>query len=271
LARFIKHLPYPKGSPLNPTPLPASFDLSYVALSFLISTVGAFVALTAAAGIAGRNRPLNRVNLFAAGLALGGIGIWAMHFIGMLAMEVDMGVGYAVTETLVSLAFAVVGCTIALSWVARHPGSVRHLLQGGLVLGLAVCVMHYLGMYGMRFGGFFEWSGTLVGASVAIALVAATAALFLAFSVRGLPARALAAAVMGVAVCAMHYTGMAAASFICTSATPALVPPGFGVVAARDLPVLVAVLALGMAFVISVDQVFQRLGAAPARPVRRRA
>ncbi|RYF19264.1 MAG: histidine kinase [Comamonadaceae bacterium] len=257
---------------MNPTPLPASFDIPYVVLSLLISTVGAFVALTAAAGIAGRNRPLNRVNLFAAGVALGGIGIWAMHFIGMLAMQVDMGVGYAVTETLVSLAFAVVGSTLALSWVARHPGSTRHLLQGGLVLGLAVCVMHYLGMYGMRFGGYFQWSGTLVGVSVLIALVAATAALFLAFSARGLAARALAAVVMGVAVCAMHYTGMAAATFICTSATPGLIPPGFGVVAARDLPVLVSVLALGMAFVISVDQVFQRLGAAPSgQPVRRRA
>lgn len=257
---------------MNPTPLATSFDLPYVALSFFISAVGAFVALTAAAGIAGRNRPLNRVNLFAAGLALGGIGIWSMHFIGMLAMRVDMGVGYAATETLVSLAFAVVGSTLALSWVARHPGSTRHLLQGGLVLGLAVCVMHYLGMYGMRFGGFLEWSGLLVGVSVAIALVAATAALFLAFSVRGIAARALAAAVMGVAVCAMHYTGMAAADFICTSATPALIPPGFGVVAARDLPLLVAVLSLGMAFVISVDQVFQRVGApVAARSQRRRA
>ena len=57
---------------------------------------------------------------------------------------------------------------LALSWVARHPGSIRHLLQGGLVLGLAVCVMHYLGMYGMRFGGIFQWSGVLVAASVAM-------------------------------------------------------------------------------------------------------
>ncbi len=245
--------------PVNPAPLPTSFDDFYVALSFVISFVGAFVALTAARGITRGTQPLRRINLIAAGVALGGIGVWGMHFIGMLAMRVDIGIGYAMPETLLSLAFVIVGSTVALSWVARHPGSLRHLLQSGLLLGLAVCAMHYLGMYGMRFGGFFEWSGVLVAASVAIALVAATAALFLAFLVQGPVARAAAAAVMAAAVCAMHYTGMAAATILCTTETPSAIPTGFGIVAARDLPVLVTVFALGMAFVIAVDQVFQRL------------
>jgi NO-binding membrane sensor protein with MHYT domain len=250
--------------------MPATFDLPFVALSFVISAIGAFVALTAASGIVSGRRPLNRINLLAAGLALGGIGIWAMHFIGMLAMRVDMGVGYAMTETLVSLAFAVGGSTLALSRVARNPGSLPHLLGGGATLGAAVCVMHYLGMYGMRFGGVFDWSPALVAASVAIACAAATAALVLAFAVRGLVARAAAALVMAVAVCAMHYTGMAAANFICTSATPAVIPSGFAVVSSMDLPVLVTVLALGMAFVISIDQLFQRIAAPHAGLAERR-
>lgn len=257
---------------MNPTLLPAAFDVSYVALSFLISAIGAFVALTAAAGITSGRRPVNRINVSAAGLALGGIGIWAMHFIGMLAMKIEMGIGYAMVETVVSLVVAAGGSTLALAWVARNPNSLRHLLGAGAMLGFAVCVMHYLGMYGMRFGGVFQWNAGLVAVSVVIAWVAATAALVLAFAVKGVTARAAAALIMAGAVCAMHYTGMAAADFICTSASPKMIPPGFAVVSSMDLPVLVTVLALGMAFVISIDQLFQRLGAPqPMAAARRRA
>lgn len=256
---------------MNPILLPTTFDATYVAMSFVLSAVGAFVALTAAAGISGRGRPLNYVNLLASGLALGGIGIWSMHFIGMLALRVQMGVGYAMVETLASLVLAVGGSSLALLWVARNPGSTRHLLGSGLVLAVAVCGMHYLGMYGMRFGGFFNWSVGLVGASIAIALVASTAALYLAFTVRGTKARLAASVLMATAVSAMHYTGMAAADFVCTSPTPAKIPAGFAVVSSLELPVLVCLLALGMAFVISVDQIIQRVGPQPKRLVPRAA
>lgn len=253
---------------MEPIPFPFTLKLSYVALSYIVSTVGAFVALTAADNIATKGRALNRVNLFAASMALGGIGIWSMHFIGMLAMRIDMGIGYSLIETLISLVAAVGGCMLALYWVARHPGSKWHLLQAGLFLGLAVCVMHYLGMYGMRFGGFFEWSGLLVTLSIVIAIVAATAALFLAFAVKGLTARALAAVVMGLAVCAMHYTGMQAATIMCTTETPQFIPSGFGVVGTYDLPALVSAFALGMAGIIALDQLIQKLGiqSPPSQP-----
>ena len=229
-------------------------------LSFIVSTIGAFVALTAASGILKRNRAIDPINLLAAGVALGGIGVWAMHFIGMLAMHIDMGVGYALTETIISLLAAVIGSMITLSWVARHSGSRRHLLQAGAFLGLGVCVMHYLGMYGMRFGGFFEWSGLLVAVSVVIALAAATAARYLAFTLNGVRARLVGAVVMALAVCAMHYTGMAAATIVCTTDTPLRIPSGFGAVAARELPGLVTIFALGMAFVIALDQLLLRAG-----------
>lgn len=245
---------------MEPTPFPFSLKLSYVALSYIVSAVGAFVALTAADNIASKGRAFSWVNLFAASLALGGIGIWSMHFIGMLAMRIDMGIGYSLIETLISLVAAVGGCMLALYWVARHPGNKWRLLQAGVFLGLAVCVMHYLGMYGMRFGGFFEWSGVLVALSIVIALVAATAALFLAFAVKGLGARTLAAAVMGLAVCAMHYTGMQAATIMCTTQTPLFIPSGFGVVATYDLPALVTAFALGMAGIIAMDQLIQKMG-----------
>ena len=92
-----------------------------------------------------------------------------------------------------------------------------------------------------------------------IACVAATAALWLAFNTKTWIARAGAAAVMGVAVCAMHYTGMAAAEFICTTVNRSVLPGGFGVINSFQLPLVVTVAALSMAFLISVDQFFQRV------------
>jgi NO-binding membrane sensor protein with MHYT domain len=229
-----------------------------VALSFLISALGAFAALTASSRIVGPGGRLNLLNAVISGTALGGIGVWSMHFIGMLAVRVNMGVSYSIPETFVSLVAAVAGSAGALLWVARRP-SLPRLAGAGVLLGLGVCVMHYLGMYGMRFAGFFEWSAPLVGVSVAIAIVAATAALWLAFVVRSLAARLAASLVMACAVCAMHYTGMGAATFICTSPEANGYPMGPWLITALELPALVTTVALGVAVVILVDQAFQRM------------
>ncbi|MES2938739.1 MAG: MHYT domain-containing protein [Pseudomonadota bacterium] len=237
-----------------------SYEPSLVILSFVIAAVGAFVALTASAGIVGAGRRVNFFNAVASGVALGGIGVWAMHFVGMLALRVNMGVSYSVGETLVSLVAAAGASAAALLWVARDPGSLPRIVGAGTLLGLGVCVMHYLGMYGMRFAGYFEWAWDTVAASVAIAVVAATAALWLAFSVRSLRARFAASLVMAAAVCSMHYTGMQAASFICTSPTRAY-PQGAWLITALELPVLVSTVAFAMAGMIFIDQMVLRLAA----------
>jgi NO-binding membrane sensor protein with MHYT domain len=235
-----------------------SYHTGFVVLSYVISFIGAFVALTAAHNIVRPNGNISLVNTLAAGLALGGVGVWSMHFIGMLALRMDLAVGYSMTETLVSLVAAVVATSLALYFVARKR-SLPRILGAGILLGLGVCVMHYLGMYGMRFGGYLQWSYDVVVISVLIACVAASAALWLAFNTKTWIARAGAAAVMGVAVCAMHYTGMAAAEFICTTVNRSALPVGFGVISSFQLPLLVTVSALAMAFLISVDQFFQRV------------
>lgn len=234
------------------------YDPGFVALSYLISVVGAFIALTAVEQM--RSQPAGsarHLNLAAAAVALGGIGIWTMHFIGMLSLRLGMGVSYSMPETLLSLLAAVGASALALSWVSKGRTIVR-LLGGGLVFGSAVLVMHYVGMHGMRFNGFFQWSSQLVGASVAIAYAAAVAGLWLAFSARSLPLRALASLVIGVAVCAMHYTGMAAAGFVCTSPNPPAFPSGSLLVTSLELPALVTMVSLATAVVIAIDQLFQR-------------
>ncbi len=237
----------------------SSFDNTYVILSFAIAFVGSFVALTAARRIIGPGGRINHFDLLAATLALGGIGVWTMHFIGMAALKMDLRVGYSMTETIISLLVVCVATGFGLTYVARDPSNKSRLLTAGAALGLGVAVMHYLGMYGMRFGGYINWSFLLVAVSILIAVVAATAALWLAFNTKPLALRLLAAVIMAVAVCAMHYTGMAAADFVCTTADRQALPRGFGIITSTDLPEVVMVMSIGIALVLSIDLLTQKV------------
>lgn len=235
-----------------------SYRMGLVALSFGIAVLGSFVALTAAQRIRGRNG-ISWLNLLAAGTALGGIGVWSMHFTGMLALNLSMGSGYSMVETLISLVAAVAATSLALAFVAQRPESTARVLAAGTLLGLGVAFMHYLGMYGMRFPGYIVWSVPVVALSVVIAVVAASAALWLSFRTSSLGLRAVAAAVMGAAVCSMHYTGMGAADFICISEVQRYAKPqGFAVISALDLPVFTVIVAIGLAALIGVDQLIQQ-------------
>ena len=247
----------------------STWNAQLIALSYVISVLGSFVALRSASLMRLPDGRISRVNTVAAGLAMGGIGVWAMHFIGMVALKLDLANGYALIETLVSLVAAVAAASLALMYVAKGSGSLPRVAVAGALLGLGVAVMHYLGMYGMRFGGYVAWNYGVVLLSVLIAMAAATAALWLAFNAPAGGARLLAAGVMGVAVCTMHYTGMAAADYICTTIDRRALPAGFGVIGSADLPMLVTGVALGIMALIFVDQVMQRLsepgeGAGPA-------
>jgi len=242
---------------MNPVLLPVSYDLPLIALSWIVSAIGAFTALSAISRARLPNGRVDRFNVIMAGVALGGIGIWSMHFIGMLAWKVDLGVGYRLLETMVSLVAAVVVSALALGYVAAGPATLRRLLVAGPLAGVGVTVMHYLGMYSMRFYGFFDWDYKTVGVSALIAMTAATAALWLAFNTHKRWHRAIAAQVMATAVCTMHYTGMAAASVMCTTANrKAYLPDLLG---PSDLPSLVLTIALGVALMIGTDLTIQRL------------
>ena len=245
----------PEGQVLAQT----SYDLDLVALSYAIAVLGSFVALTAARNIRGPNG-LQWRNVLASGAALGGIGVWSMHFTGMLALKLGMGSSYSVLETLVSLVAAMGATSAALACVALRPNSLARVLGAGTLLGLGVAFMHYLGMAGMRFPGFILWSWDVIGLSVFIAVVAASAALWLTFRARRVVLRVAAALVMGLAVCAMHYTGMAAADLICTApeSTRFATPTGSGMINAMQLAALTPMVAIAMAVVIGLEQVLRK-------------
>ncbi|UAJ09983.1 diguanylate cyclase [Polymorphobacter megasporae] len=194
-----------------------------VALSISVAVFGSFTALNLAGRIATAEASARRWWIFAAATALGG-GTWAMHFVGMLAM--DLPAVYGVNLTLVSFLLPIVVSGIGLHVVARFPGNRVALACSGLFVGCGVAAMHYTGMAAMKIPGVVvRYDERLVAASICIAIAAATLALWLAFRARGSLQRFVAAVVMGAAISGMHYTGMAAAEFVVTHQPAAVAGP----------------------------------------------
>jgi NO-binding membrane sensor protein with MHYT domain/signal transduction histidine kinase len=194
----------------------ASYNLWLVALSILVAMVVSYTALRLAARVAEADRGSGRLWLLGGAAAMG-MGIWSMHFIGMLAFSVAIPLRYGIVKTVVSLAIAMVTSGFALAIASRSHLSLKRLAVGSVVMGSGICAMHYSGMAAIQIVPMIRYEPLLVAASVAIAVGASFAALWLAFNLRsgesksiGL-ARAGAAAVMGLAISGMHYTAMAAA------------------------------------------------------------
>lgn len=201
--------------------LAPQYSLGLVALSFLISFAGSLVALICAGRMVGADGKPNLAVVACAAVALGGIGIWSMHFIGMLAYRLPIAISYNMPQTVVSLVAAILISGIALYLAGgRRTFSKAGWLAGSLLAGLGVCVMHYMGMFAMSMRASMNFDLGMVALSVVIAITAAAAALWLAFHLRKLSHQIAAAAVMGVAVCTMHYVGMSAATMVCIAAAP---------------------------------------------------
>ncbi|WP_267425228.1 MHYT domain-containing protein [Methylobacterium sp. GC_Met_2] len=188
------------------------YNPALVGLSIVIAVFASYAALDLGARV--RKPDIGPRWAWGAGaaVAMGG-GIWAMHFVGMIAFEMGMPAAYDLGLTLLSLLIAVGVTAAAFAWVAVRGTGMRALLVAGPLMGVGVAAMHYTGMAAMRVPGNLAFDPAIVAVSVAIAVTAATAALWLTFR-RNRPWQKLAAAcVMGLAVAGMHYTGMAAATF----------------------------------------------------------
>lgn len=149
--------------------------------------------------------------LIIAAFAIGGAAIWLMHFTAMLGFDVpDSPVRYDLPLTLLSMGIAVVTVGVGLVFVGHGPRTAGKVLAGGLFTGIGVLAMHYTGMSAMRVGGEIHYDMGLVAASAVVAVVASTVALWCTITVKGWATIIGAAAAMGIAVCGMHYTAMAA-------------------------------------------------------------
>ena len=145
-----------------------------------------------------------------------GSGIWSMHFIGMLAYHLPIAMGYDPWITALSWLLGVLSSAFALHLVTRRELKNGQLVLGAALMGSGVCAMHYTGMAAMQMSPGIQYKPLLVMASIAIAVVASGAALWLAFRLRQHTSRVRllrvgSAVVMGCAIAGMHYTAMAAA------------------------------------------------------------
>ncbi|KAA0024307.1 MHYT domain-containing protein [Antrihabitans cavernicola] len=189
------------------------FDMGIwlLGLSFVVSVVGSIVGLACTRRSAVAVTDGERLAWLAtAALSIGGVAIWLMHFIAMLGFTVPgSAVRYDIGWTIASAILSIVAVFIGLIIAGRTLNWLR-LLAGGVVMGLAVNLMHYTGMRAVRIQGDIHYSTILVIASIAIAVVAATAALLFTLVLQSAIMRFVAGLVMGVAVVGMHFTGMAA-------------------------------------------------------------
>ncbi|CRM67969.1 MULTISPECIES: putative bifunctional diguanylate cyclase/phosphodiesterase [Pseudomonas] len=195
----------------------SSYSPALVAISLCVAILASYTALDLTGRIAtakGRT-----VYLWIAGGALAmGVGVWSMHFIGMLALRLPFALGFDAGITALSLLIAVLSSGFALWLVSQPRLPVWQLAFGALIMGAGISCMHYTGMAAMRMTPGIDYDPALFGASLLIAVAASGAALWIAFNLRrNTPyvrlARGGAAMVMGVAIVGMHYTGMAAARF----------------------------------------------------------
>jgi NO-binding membrane sensor protein with MHYT domain/nitrogen-specific signal transduction histidine kinase/CheY-like chemotaxis protein len=222
--------------------LDGSYSPLVVALSVLIAILASYTALDLAGRVsAARGR--DYLGWLAGGAIAMGVGIWSMHFVGMLAFRLPVPTAYAAELVLLSALAAIAASALALLVVSRPSLTPRMLAVSALWMGPAIAGMHYIGMAAMRVDAHLRYDPWLVAASVAIAVVASYGGLWLAYRFRGDESRRTrlwrlaGGVVIGGAIAGMHYTGMAAAVF--TAETRQAHALG-GLVATRGLTMAVA-------------------------------
>jgi len=197
--------------------LVSQYDYILVVVSFIVAILASYTALNMAGRVATSTGTSSLVWLSGGGLALG-IGIWAMHFIGMLAMNMSMNMRYEPFLTVLSLIIAIGASLFALWLVSASQLHLRRLLPGACVMGVGIVAMHYTGMAALQVSPAIVWHKGWIALSVVVALAASLAALWLTFRLRHEAAQVAlmrfgAAILMGIAIAGMHYIGMQAAQF----------------------------------------------------------
>ena len=198
--------------------LVGTYNPSLVLVSLGVAILASYTAL----GMANRVRASNGLPAARYWLAGGafamGVGIWSMHFVGMLAFNLPIPMGYDLPLTILSLAIAI-GCSAFALWiVCKDELPWSRLLSGALLMGAGIAAMHYLGMAAMRMAPGIVYDAKWFALSIVIAVVASGAALWITYRLRHdgprvALSRPLASVVMGIAIVGMHYSGMEAAGF----------------------------------------------------------
>ena len=232
-------------------PLNGWYSPGLVILSILIASAASYTALELAARITAAGGR-ERLAWLAGGSVAMGVGIWSMHFVGMLAFHLPLPISYGLWLVLLSVVVAIGASALALFVASRPSLGPLGLIGGALWMGPAIAGMHYIGMAALSVEAQLSYSRWLVIASVAIAVLASLGGLGLGHRFRADESRrtrlgrSASALLFGAAIAGMHYTGMAAADFTLPGQTG---HPGGGLLATRQLAVgvgLGTLLILGM-------------------------
>ena len=201
-----------------PAFLTSHHNLWAVAASLLLATLASYVALDLSRRVRhASGRP--HLLWWALGSLAMGTGIWSMHFVGMLGFSLPISLGFSGGLTLASWVAGVMASGVAL-WVASEADyGLRRIAIASLAMAVGICGMHYIGMAALDMAPPIVWHVPTVLVSLLIGLGASAAALVIfkylgnAHSTYRVAFQLLASVVMGIAICGMHYTGMAAANF----------------------------------------------------------
>ena len=197
--------------------LSGTYNPLLVSLSYLVAVVASFTALSLVRRVA-RSKGKTGLLWLSVGAVSMGIGIWSMHFVGMLAFSLKMPFSYNIPVTVLSLFVGIGSSAFALFIASGHQVGIKKLILSGIVMGLGIAGMHYTGMLSMEMNATITYNAFLFSLSIVLGVIASVAALWMAFRLShqkddNLIYKLCAALIMGLAICGMHYTGMAAAIY----------------------------------------------------------
>jgi two-component system, sensor histidine kinase and response regulator len=263
---YLDRLFWPANVP-GIAPYPGRYDALLVALSFLIAILASFGALSLSGRVTASKNRLAHLAWVAAGAASMGLGIWSMHFVGMLAFSLPCGISYEPNETVFSIFPGMLASGVALELISkRERVSMRNLILGAVLMGGGIGAMHYTGMAAVRLPGVLRYDVRVVALSILVAVSFA----FVSLSMRCVPRiRAslkqysifASAVVMGCAIACMHYTAMYAAVFFPVTSANGLAAfnPTLLAILITVLAVFTVAIVLAAAFAGAQSETAQRL------------
>jgi diguanylate cyclase len=241
----------------------SSYHTPLVILSIVIAIIASYAALDLAIQVHKAKSTVRNIWIGAGAFAMG-MGIWAMHFIAMLAFHLSIPVTYDYTMVIVSILPAIVASALALFIIGRKVMGEFQVLLGALFMATGIVSMHYTGMEAMKMDAAIVYNPYLWVLSAIIAFVASVAALYLLsfvsqnYQSTKLPwIKAGSALIMGIAISGMHYTGMAAASYKPHNHTSLASAPFNSTLLAYAIGIVILIL-LGLVFISTfIDRRFE--------------
>jgi diguanylate cyclase len=197
----------------------STYHIPLVSLSIIIAVIASYAALDLGIQVQKTKSYARYIWMISGAFAMG-MGIWAMHFVAMLAFHLSINVTYDVTLVIVSIIPAILSSGIALYIISRPVLGKKQVLLGALFMATGIVSMHYTGMEAMKMNAEITYDPLLWTLSAIIAFVASVVAIYLlSFVSQNYKTSKIwlvklgSAVLMGIAISGMHYTGMSAASY----------------------------------------------------------